>query len=134
MKFILKSLSAITLSLSAFTAFAMPTYLTTHNNTNEESNAFVVGAGGKQTPSPYPTAAHATRQVYWTAVRMACFGHTTDNKCSAVIKMATNTASPIELGTLSMDLVTGDITPKVLNAKGYTVTINGPGESTITKN
>jgi hypothetical protein len=132
MKLMLKSLTAITLSLSTLSAFAMPTYLTTHNETDVESNAFVVGSG-QQTPSPYPTLAHSTRQVYWTAVRMACYGKTTGNKCSAVIKMETNTSNPVEIGTLAMDLVTGEITPAVLKANGYTVTVNGPGESTITK-
>lgn len=129
MKLILKSISAITLSLSAIAAFAAPTYLTTHNNTNEESNAFVAGV-----PSPYPTPAQSTRQVYWNLVRIACYGHSTGNQCSAVIKMATNTANPIEIGTVSMDLTTGDINPKVISAQGYTLTVTGIAEATITKN
>lgn len=130
MKLILKSLSTIALSLSAFTAaVAAPTYLITHNNTNVESNAYVAGA-----PSIYPTAPHATRQVAWNLVRIACFGHSKDNKCSAVIKMATNTSAPLVLGTVSMDLTTGDINPKVVSAHGYTITVNGPGETTISKN
>ncbi len=127
----LKSLSAITLGLSTFAAFATPTHLTTHNNTTEESNAFIAGV-----PSPYPTAPNKTRQVFWNLVKMACYGHTPDkdkNKCEATIKMATNTASPITIGTLSMDLATGDINPKELSAKGYTLTVNGLGETTITK-
>jgi len=128
MKLMLKSLSAITLSLSAVVAFASPVNLTTHNLTNEESNAFIAGA-----PSPYPTPAHSKRQVLWNLVRIACHGHTTGNKCSAVVKMATNTANPIVVGTLSMDLVTGDISPKEISAKGYTITVNGLGETTITK-
>lgn len=128
MKFMLKSLSAITLCLSAATAFASPVYLTTHNYTNEESNAFIAG-----TPSPYPTKANSTRQIYWNMVRIACYGHTTNGKCSAVVKMATDTAEPIVLGTVSMELVSGDITPKVVSGNGYTLTVNGPGETSITK-
>lgn len=130
MNLMLKSISAIALSLGAATALAVPTYLTTHNNTNLESNAFINGS----IPSPYPTAANSTRQVYWNMVKMACYGHTTNNRCSALIKMATNTANPIEIGYVSMELSTGDITPKVLSAKGYTLTVNGPGEATISKN
>lgn len=130
MNLMLKSISAITLSLTAATALAVPTYLTTHNNTNEESNAYVAGT----IPSPYPTAAKSTKQVYWNMVRLACFGHTTNGKCSALIKMATNTSHPIELGTLTLELDTGDVTPKTLSAHGYTLTINGPGEATIDKN
>jgi hypothetical protein len=129
MNLMLKSISAIALSLSAASALAAPNYLTTHNNTNEESNAFIAGF----IPSPYPTGAHSSRQVSWNMVRLACFGHTTNGKCSALIKMATNTSNPIELGSLNLELDTGDITPKQLSAKGYTVTVTGPAEATITK-
>ncbi len=130
MKLMLKSLSAITLNLVAATALAAPPYLTTHNNTNEESNAFVAGT----IPSPYATPAHSTRQVYWNMVRMACYGHTTNGKCSALIKVATDTANPIDIGTVTMDLETGDITPKQISNQGYSIIINGPGEATINKN
>jgi len=129
MNLILKGLSVITLSLGATVALAAPAFLTTHNNTSEQSNAFIDGA-----PSPYPTLAHSTRQVYWNFVRLACYGHSTNNKCSAVIKMATDTANPIELGTVTMDTETGDITPHQMSAKGYTFTVNGLGETTISKN
>lgn len=129
MKLLLKSLSALTLSLGVVTAFAAPAYMTTHNYTNEESNAYIAN----YIPSPYPTAAHSSRQVYWNMVKLACYGHTTGGQCLAVIKMASNTANPIVIGELSMNLETGDITPKSLSAAGYTVVINGPGEATITK-
>ncbi len=127
---LIKRLCALTLGLSISTAFASPAYLTTHNKTGEESNAFIAGT----IASPYPTAANSTRQIYWNLVRIACYGHSTGNKCSALIKMATNTPNPIVLGTFTMDLVTGEITPKVLSANGYTATVNGLGETTITKN
>ncbi len=129
MNLMLKSLSAITLSLSAAAAFAVPSYLTTHNNTNVESNAFVAGS----IPSPYPTAPHSTRQVYWNLVKIACYGHSTNGKCSALIKMATNTANPITVGTVTMDLASGDISPKRLTGNGFTLTVNGPGEASISK-
>ena len=129
MNLMLKSISAIALSLSAAAALAVPTYLTTHNKTSLESNAYVAGT----IPSPYPTPANSTRQIYWNMVKMACFGHTSNGRCSALIKMATNTSSPIDIGYVSMELETGDITPKVLSAKGFTLTVNGPGEATITK-
>jgi len=130
MKLILKSLSAIALGLSVFTAAtAAPSYLITHNKTNVESNAYIATV-----PSIYPTAAQSTRQVAWNLVRIACFGHSKDNKCSAVIKMATNTTNPVVLGTVTMDLTSGDITPKAITSQGYTLTVNGPGETTISKN
>lgn len=129
MNFMLKSLSAIALGLSAVAAFAAPKSLVTHNLTNQESNAFVAN-----TPSPYPTAANKTSQVAWNFVILACYGHSQNNICAAEVKMATDTANPILVGTVKMDLKTGDITPKIISANGYTLTVNGPGEATITKN
>lgn len=129
MNLLFKSLSAITLSLSAVTTFASPAYLTTINHTSEESNAYVAGV-----PSIYPTPANSKKDVYWNLVKLACYGHSTGKNCPAVVKMATNTANPIEIGTLSMDLDTGDITPKQLSNNGYTITVTGPAETTITKN
>ena len=66
-------------------------------------------------------------------VRLACYKHTTDGKCAALIKMATNTGNPIHVGYVYMDLNTGDITPKSLSANGYTITVNGSGEASIAK-
>lgn len=129
MNFMLKSLSALALTVSLSTAFAAPVYLTTHNHTNKESNAFVAGT----IPSPYPTAANSTRQVFWNMVRIACYGHMVNGRCPAVIKMATDTANPIIVGTVSMELDSGDISPKQVSGNGYTLTVNGPGEATITK-
>ncbi|MFI4962488.1 MAG: hypothetical protein ACHP6H_01375 [Legionellales bacterium] len=129
MNLVQKSFSALVLSGVTATAFAVPEYLTTHNNTNLESNAYVAGT----IPSPYPTPAQSSRQVYWNMVRLACFGHTTDGKCAALIKLGTNTDTPIDLGYLSMELATGDITPKHLSNNGYTLTVNGLGETTISK-
>ncbi|KTD73633.1 hypothetical protein [Legionella tucsonensis] len=129
MNLIFKGFSAVALSLSAVTAFASPVYLITHNNTPVESNAYIAGV-----PSPYPTAANSTQKVYWNLVKLACYGHTTGKQCTAIIKMATNTANPIEVGELRMDLETGDITPKYLSRNGYTLFVNGLGEATITKN
>lgn len=129
MNLLFKSLSAITLSLSAVTTFASPSYLSTQNTTTEESNAYIAGV-----PSIYPTPANSKRDVYWNLVKLACYGHTTGKLCPAVIKMATNTPNPIEVGTVTMDLDTGDISPKRLSNNGYTLIVTGPGEATIIKN
>ena len=129
MKLMLRSLSAITLSLSSIVVFAIPpAHLITHNKTEHESNAYIENA-----PSPYPTRAGKTNKVLWNLVRMACYGHTKGNKCSAVIKMASNTKHPIVLGTVTMDLDSGDITPKILSANGYTATVTSLGTTVITK-
>ncbi len=122
--------TVLALGLFTASAFAAPKQLITHNYTDYESNAYVAGT----IPSQHPTRAHSDNKVFWTAVKMACFGHTTaDGKCSALIKMATNTASPIDVGVLIVDINTGMITPQQVKGNGFTITVNGPGETTITK-
>lgn len=120
--------AALAVSLCSTAALAAPQYLITHNLTDVESNAFVAGNA-----SPAPTKANSTNQVSWFIVKMACFGQTTEGKCPAVIKMATDTSSPIELGTVYLDLESGAVTPTRLSANGYTLTVNAPGETTLTK-
>lgn len=125
-----KSLATLALGLFTLTAMAAPPkQLITHNVTDVESNAYVAGI----VPSQHPTRPHTDGKVFWTAVRMACFGHTVNGKCAALIKMATNTDNPVEIGTVTVDLNTGDITPKLISANGYSITVNGPGETTLTK-
>ncbi|CEK11303.1 hypothetical protein [Legionella hackeliae] len=129
MKQILKRLTISALALAATTALASPSYLVTHNKTDVESNAYVAGK-----PSPHPTAANSDGKVSWYVVRMACYGHTDKNICKAVVKMATDTANPVDLGTVSLNIDTGEISPTRLSGNGYTLTVNGPGEATLTKN
>lgn len=130
MNLVLKSLSALTLSLTAAATFAFPANLVTHNESDLESNAFIAG----YIPSPYPTAAYSTRDVSWNMVRIACYGHTTNGQCQALIKLGTNTEQPIELGYLTLNLSTGEINPKQISNGGYTLTVNGLAETTISKN
>ena len=131
MNCVMKNITAGALCLFAATALATPPkQLITHNTTDYESNGFIDGS----IPSQYPTKPRSDGKVAWTAVKLACFGHTVDGKCSALIKIATNTAKPIEIGTLSLDLNTGDITPKYLSANGFSITVTGLGETTISTN
>ena len=125
----LKGIAALGLSTFAAVALAAPANFVAHNNTDEESNAFIAGT----IPSPTPTKPHSTNKTAWFVVKMACFGHMKGNRCPAVVKMATNTSQPIVVGELEMDLETGDISPKTLSGNGYTVIVNGPGEATINK-
>ena len=127
---LMKTTVAITLGLATAIAMAAPRQLTTHNNTDVESNAYVAGT----IPSQHPTRAHGETRVMWTSVKMACFGHTVNNKCWATIKMATNTPNPIELGRVTIDIDTGEITPAQVTGNGYTITTMGPGETVLTKN
>jgi hypothetical protein len=128
MKLSNKIIVGLGLCFAASVAMATPPkQLITHNNTDVESNAYIAGT----IPSQHPTYPHSDNKVTWTAVRMACFGHLENKQCSAVIKMATNTATPVELGTVYVDIETGEITPKFLSGNGYTMTVNGPGETTL---
>jgi len=125
-----KHLLAITIALTTTAAFSIPPkQLITHNHTDFESNAYVAGT----IPSQHPTRAHSDTNVFWTSVRMACFGHILNGKCPALIKMETNTNHPVDIGTVSLDVNTGEITPSQLSANGYTITVNGLGETTLTK-
>lgn len=123
-------LSAITLGLaSTSVTAAIPTRLITHNLTDVESNAFIDGI-----PSTVPTKANSTNIVPWIVVRMACFGHTSpDGKCPATIKMETNTDHPVTLGNVALNMSTGEITPTHLSAYGYTFTVNGLNETTLSR-
>lgn len=128
----IKPILFIGLSLSASILMATPPrQLITHNTTDVESNAFVAGT----IASRHPTKAHTDSKVVWTEVRMACFGHTVNNQCSALIKMGTgpDDGGSVDLGTVMVDLNTGIITPSRLSANGYTMIVNGPGETTLIK-
>lgn len=116
------------LALSMTTLSATPSYLTTHNKTNVESNAWVNGHA-----SPYPTKANSTNRVLWGMVQLACAPIIVDGKCSADVKMDSNKSKPVMLGRLTMDLKTGNITPKEVSGNGYHLTVNGPAEVTLTK-
>lgn len=111
---------------------APPKVLITHNTTDVESNAYIAGT----IPSKHPSAAHADNRVAWAEVRLACFGHVIAGKCDALVKMATGPydGGAIDIGTLTVDLNTGAITPSILTANGYSVIANGPGEVTLVKN
>ncbi len=122
-----KTIIGITLGLAVTTAvMAAPKELITNNLTNVESNAFVSGT----IPSQHPTKAHSVNKVMWAAVRLACIGH---NPCWAIIKMATDTANPVELGKVTIDLNTGMITPTQLSANGYSMVVNGPASITLSE-
>jgi len=130
MRRIIYTLTTLALSFAVqTTAFASPKQLITHNLTDYESNAFVAGT----VPSQYPTKAHSSGKVFWAAVRMACTGHIIDSKCSALVRVGTNTENPIDVGTLELNIETGEITPSVVHGNGYTITVNGIAETTLSK-
>lgn len=125
----IKILSATTLGLTTTMAMAVPQKLITHNTTSVDSNAYVAGV----VPSTHPTKANSDGVVSWVEVRMACFGHDVAGKCSALIKMATNTSHPVDIGWVNINLSTGEISPKTIHGNGYKLTVNGIGETTLSK-
>lgn len=131
MRRLIKTVIAITIGLTTSTPLfaAPPKQLITHNLTHYESNAFIAGT----IPSPHPTKARSDGKVFWGAVRMTCFGHIIDGKCSALIRIATDTDNPVDLGMVELDLETGVITPNMIHANGYLMVVNGLGETTITQ-
>jgi hypothetical protein len=110
-------------------SFAAPKQLITHNRTAVESNAYINGMIASQ----HPTKANSDNKVFWASVKLACYGHIVNNECQALVKMATDTANPVDLGWLTVNLATGDITPKYVSGNGYHLEVNGPGETTIYK-
>ena len=123
----------IALSIGLFSGAALaspPSYMMTHNKTDVESNAYIGGS----IASPNPSKPNADNRVPWIVVQIACHGRSNGKICPATIKMATNTNNPITLGDVQLSTDTGLITPSQLTANGYTLTVNGPGEVTLTKN
>lgn len=116
------------LVLGTTLALASPRSLITHNRTSFQSNAFTDGT----IPSAYPTPKGQDGSVLWMLVRLACIGHTTNGQCSAVVKVATDTANPVDVAKLSMNLESGVITLLESYTTAYRVIIHSnPGEVTI---
>lgn len=128
MRNLIRVLSFVVFLIHLSYALAAPGFLLTHNLTDVESNAYIDGT----IPSIYPTKAHSDSKVYWNMVKIACHGHTKGNICTALIKMATNSPNPIDVGYVNLDLTTGEINPKKITGNGYSIVINGLAETTIT--
>ena len=116
--------------LSTSFVFASPAQLITHNTTDFESGAYIAGT----IPPQHPVKAHSDGKVFWASVRMSCVGHIVNNQCPAMVRMATDTANPIDVGMVYLNLNTGVITPSSLTNNGFTILVNGPGETTILAN
>ncbi len=125
----LKKTLSIALFGLASVAFAAPKQLITHNHTNVESNAYINGTIASQ----HPTKANSDNKVFWASVKLACYGHIVNNQCQALVKMETDTNTPVDLGMLTVNLITGDISPKYIAANGYHLEVNGPGETSLYK-
>ncbi|MBA4696905.1 MAG: hypothetical protein H2069_05940 [Legionella sp.] len=120
------------LSLLAPMVTAAPDALVTHNQTEVYANAFMSGVA-----SPFPTAPHTDGRVNWFLIRLACMGHIEGGFCKSTIKV-TEVAGPTdayvtEIGEIGVDVDTGMIEPRVIQANGFQLKIDGPGEATLTQ-
>ncbi len=125
-----KLLTALSFGFATTIATATPPeFFITHNNTDAHSNVYIAGI----IPSQHITNAHSQRKVSWIVVKADCTGRTTSGQCWAMVKMRIDTSTPVNLGVITIDMNTGDITPTHITANGYTLTVNGPGETTLTQ-
>ncbi len=130
MKSIARLCSVLALGVTSTLALAVPPkVLVTHNKTELDSNAFIAG----RIPSQHPTRANSDGRVIWASVQLACRGLLVNGQCPAVVKLDPKGPNPIVLGMINLDLRTGNLEPKELHAGGYTLLVNGPGETTILK-
>lgn len=102
-----------------------PKQLITHNLTNVWSEAYVNDLIRQEKHASRP---NETNYVPWAEVTLACHGR----PCWAVVKMNTKGAM-VDLCRVDLDLRTGIITPeaKCAGNNGYALTVNGPGEVTL---
>ncbi|KTD63879.1 hypothetical protein [Legionella spiritensis] len=117
---------ALGVSFYAGSVSASPKAMVTHNQTSMTTNAYVDGVA-----APKPAMPHSTTSVPWFFVKAGCDKHVGDGICPAVIKMNIDSDSPIEVGTLYVDLHSGVISPAEISAHGFTITVNAPGEITV---
>lgn len=123
---------AVTFGLATSVAGAAGMALITHNKTDMISKAMIDGS----IPSTHPALPQKDTKISWAEVRLVC-GPRLDaaGLCHALVKMISpSNGSEFDLGWVYMNIDNGDITPKTLTANGYTLTVNGPAETTITKN
>jgi len=127
-KKIITSIAALTITLSSAVALAGPEELVTHNDTDLVANVLI-----DERFLSVPSTPHKTSAIHWYMVRSACYRPSQHDICPATILMDYNTPHPIVLGDIKMNLNTGEIIPAHLSNNGYTMTVNGPGEFTLTK-
>ncbi len=110
--------------------FAAPSYYTTHNRSSSETQLSV-----SETRSySFKTAAKSSTKIEWWLLQLACYGQTRPHQCKAVIQAETNSAHPVRIGMLTIDMKSGELFPKYNSNNGYTMSVIGAGEVHIYKN
>jgi hypothetical protein len=125
-KKILLSSALITLTS---TVFAAPSHLTTVNNTSDGKVFAKIGLY----KSTDPVAPKSTKERKWQEVRFLCGIQGMPNVCSAEIIVENITTHKSEsLGSMSMDLSSGVLTPETLSSEHYMMHVTGTAHVEVT--
>jgi len=113
------------LATASSIALAAPSELVVDNKTDYQARAYVHGI------SKNPAEAHSSMSLNWWALSMVCAFQT---ECKAEVKVKTDTANPISLGNVSINLDTGVIdTSGLSHAEGFNVSYVAPGHAVVTQ-
>ncbi len=123
-----KILLGSTLIALTSSAFASPANLTTVNNSNHGKVYAKIGFY----TSPEPVLPHQTRSRDWRSVQGLCGINGMPDKCSAeIIVKNDNNRREESLGTMTMDVKTGEITPGNLSSAHYNLVVTGTAHVTV---
>jgi hypothetical protein len=129
MNYLKKIFLGSTLAVLASSAFASPENLTTVNNSEHGKVYAKIGFY----TSPEPVLPHQTRNRDWRSVQGLCGINGMPNQCSAEIIIENDKTHKREsLGSMSMDVSTGEISPGSLSSKHYNLVVTGTAHVTVT--
>lgn len=121
-----KSLLLASLCISSALHAAPPPVFNVVNNLGVATESYIAGQMTSSTP------ANSTRSKTWGTIALKCTSHRLNPICPVTIMLAT--APKTVLGTLNINIISGEISPKVLSSNGYTMTLNEPATIVFTKN
>lgn len=110
------------------TALASPSYMVTENKTSASVSANI---GGQESRDPVKPG--ETKNRPWFLVKAMCKIAGQSSSCSADI-VANKNGDKSKLGTMTMNLDSGEISPKQLNNGRYTLNVVGNAHVIITEN
>lgn len=121
-------LGSAMVALTAGSAWAAPSQMVTVNKTAASIFANIAGY-----QSPDPVKPGETKKRAWLLVKGLCATAGQTGKCTADIVAQDSSNNTTTLGQMTMDLESGDITPKKLAAGKYTLTVTGVAQVLITQ-
>lgn len=130
MKTNLKLLAAVIVCFTTTVVFAAPTSLIVVNGINAQSNAAIQGQ-----LSTMPIAANSIWSDSWEDVVTVC-KHPSEMKiadlCAVEVYTETDTAAPVDVGTVIMELNTGHLAAENKSDSGYQIKVLGLGRIMLT--